>query len=353
MIWLVTGAAGFIGANFVHLMLQTRSDCRIIAYDKLTYAGNLENLAGLDEAYPDRYSFIRGDIADAEAVEGVFAEHAPSVVINFAAESHVDRSIHDARVFLETNVVGSQCLVDACRRHWLVDGAWASGKKYIQISTDEVYGSLPADGSFSESTPLAPRNPYAASKAAADMLVDAAHHTHGLPACTTRCSNNYGPYQFPEKLVPLMIRNAQAHEPLPVYGDGKHVRDWLYVDDHCRAIAKVIDQGQPGRVYNIGGNNERENIFVVRKLIDSLRRMTGDEAIDDGLIKHITDRLGHDRRYAIDATRMRHELSWRPEVDFESGIEQTIRWYLERSDWVERVISGEYQRFYDQNYAGR
>ncbi len=185
------------------------------------------------------------------------------------------------------------------------------------------------------------------------MLVAAAHHTHGLPACITRCSNNYGPYQFPEKLVPLMIRNAQAHEPLPVYGDGKHVRDWLYVDDHCRAIAKVIDQGQPGRVYNIGGNNERENIFVVRKLIDSLRRMTGDEAIDDGLIKHITDRLGHDRRYAIDATRIRHELSWRPEVDFESGIEQTIRWYLERSDWVDRIISGEYQRFYDQNYAGR
>ncbi len=345
---LVTGVAGFIGSNFVYHLLETDPGARLVGLDKLTYAGNYENLEALPAEARERFRFVKGDINDRALVERLFSEHAFDGVVNFAAESHVDRAIEDSQIFLETNVLGTQNLLDAARRH----GA-GTGVRFLQISTDEVYGELGPSGMFTEETPLAPRNPYSASKAAADHLALAFHHTYGMPVLITRCSNNYGPYQFPEKLIPLMIRNALRHEPLPVYGDGKHVRDWLYVRDHCRAVEMVLRSGTPGRVYNVGGNNERENLFVVRKLLSVLRERTGDPEIGEGLIRHIEDRPGHDRRYAIDATRIRTELGWEPETPFEVGIERTIDWYLAHRDWTERVVSGEYLRFYEQNYSGR
>jgi dTDP-glucose 4,6-dehydratase len=353
MTLLVTGAAGFIGSNFVYHLLAEEPGCRVVGLDKLTYAGNLENLSALPAEHARRFVFVKGDIDDRALLDRLFAEHGFDGLVNFAAESHVDRAIHDAQVFLTTNVLGTHALLEAARRHWKAADGWRENTRFVQVSTDEVYGSLGQQGFFSEQSPLAPRNPYAASKASADHLVQAFHHTFGLPASITRCSNNYGPYQFPEKLIPLMIRNALRHEPLPVYGDGRQVRDWLYVEDHCRAIARVLRAGRPGQVYNIGGHHERENIDLVRSLLAALRQRTGDARIDERLIRHVEDRPGHDRRYAIDASRIEAELGWTPRVAFEQGLERTIGWYLEHRDWTERVISGEYLDFYEKNYAAR
>ncbi len=348
---LVTGAAGFIGSNFVRHLLAVRDDCAVIALDKLTYAGNLESLAGVAQVFGGRFHFEKGDICDELLVERLFAEHHFSAVVNLAAESHVDRSIHEPHGFLETNVLGTHVLLAAARRHWRAGDGYRPGVKLVQVSTDEVYGSLGPTGRFSERTPLDPHSPYAASKAAADLVAKAYVDTYGLPVCVTRSSNNYGPYQFPEKLIPLMVRNALRHEPLPVYGDGQQVRDWLHVADHCHALALVLARGVPGAVYNVGGDNERTNLELVARILETLRRLTGDAAIDERLVRHVTDRLGHDRRYAIDSSRIRAELGWAPRVAFDDGLERTLAWYLANQPWTERVVSGEYLRFYQLNYG--
>ncbi len=323
---LVTGGCGFIGANFIRLELEAYPDFEITNLDALTYAGNPDNLAGLDDE--PRYRFVQGDIADRPLVMELVAEGFDAVV-NFAAESHVDRSIDDAMPFLRTNVVGTQCLLDAARA--------ADPPRYVQVSTDEVYGTLrPNDPPFTEKTPLAPNSPYAASKAGADLLVRAAHHTHGMDTVITRCSNNYGPYQFPEKLIPLFITNALADIPLPVYGDGRQVRDWIHVTDHCRGIDAVLRRGRPGVVYNFGGRSERFNLDVTRAVL----KLTGKP---ESLICHVTDRPGHDRRYAVDCSRAEAELGWRPTVVFEEGLAATVDWYRTHTDWVERVRSGAYR----------
>jgi dTDP-glucose 4,6-dehydratase len=323
---LVTGGCGFIGANFIRLELEAYPDFEITNLDALTYAGNPDNLAGLDDE--PRYRFVQGDIADRPLVMELVAEGFDAVV-NFAAESHVDRSIDDATPFLRTNVVGTQCLLDAARA--------ADTPRYVQVSTDEVYGTLrPNDPPFTEKTPLAPNSPYAASKAGADLLVRAAHHTHGMDTVITRCSNNYGPYQFPEKLIPLFITNALADIPLPVYGDGRQVRDWIHVTDHCRGIDAVLRRGRPGVVYNFGGRSERFNLDVTRAVL----KLTGKP---ESLICHVTDRPGHDRRYAVDCSRAEAELGWRPTVVFEEGLAATVDWYRTHTDWVERVRSGAYR----------
>ena len=351
---LVTGAAGFIGANFVYHMLKQHPDADIVGLDALTYAGNLNNFSAMTAEHKQRFHFVKGDINSRDEVDWVFSEYDIRAVFNFAAESHVDRSIHDPQVFLRTNILGTQTLLDVCKGHWktAVD-AWRASRKFVQISTDEVYGSLGPEGLFTEETPLDPHSPYSASKAAADLIVKAYHDTFGMPVVITRCSNNYGPYHFPEKLIPLMINNALNHKELPVYGDGKQVRDWIYVEDHCRAVNLVFEKGKPGAVYNIGGNNERENIYIVKLIIDTLHDLTGDEEINQDLIRHIQDRPGHDRRYGIDATRIREETGWEPQTRFEDGIKSTIRWYLDNREWTEKVVSGEYTEFYEKNYAGR
>jgi dTDP-glucose 4,6-dehydratase len=346
---LVTGCAGFIGSNFIYEHLEREKDQSIIGLDLLTYAGNLENLRGVLEN--PSFSFIKGDVCDTETVERVFEDHQIDGVIHFAAESHVDRSIHDPQIFLKTNILGTQILIDSAKRHWYRDGHWLSGKKFLQISTDEVYGALGKNGLFTENSPLDPHSPYSASKASADFIVKAYFDTYGFPMNITRCSNNYGPYQFPEKLIPLMIRNALNHQSLPVYGDGKQIRDWLYVTDHCRAIDLVFEKGVVGEVYNIGGLNERENIDIVTTILSILQEKTGDQNINYSLIHHVSDRLGHDRRYAIDPTKIRESLGWVPSVTFEAGIRKTIQWYLEHRKWMESVISGEYLRFYEKNYG--
>ena len=348
---LVTGCAGFIGSNYVPFFLRHHRDGKVIGLDKLTYSGNLENLKGVLEN--PRFVFVKGDICDPVLVEEVFRQHDIDGVIHFAAESHVDRSIHDPQVFLRTNVLGTQVLLEAAKKNWKKGDQWLPGKKFVQVSTDEVYGSLGKEGYFSEGTPLDPHSPYSASKASADLFVKAYHDTFGLPVNITRCSNNFGPYQFPEKLIPLMIRNALSHEPLPVYGDGKQVRDWLYVVDHCQAIDLVFHQGRVGQVYNIGGNNERENLDIVQVILELVRRKTGDNEIGTQLIRHVEDRLGHDRRYAIDSSKIRDELGWEPSTSFEVGMEKTVHWYLEHSEWMEKVVSGEYVRFYALNYGGK
>ncbi len=332
---LVTGGAGFIGSNFVRYMLHTHS-YRIINIDKLTYAGNLENLADV-ESHPN-YTFVKGDICDRLLIDKLFQEEHIDTVVNFAAESHVDRSILGARVFVETNVLGTQTLLDAAKTHGV--------EKFLQVSTDEVYGTLGETGYFTEETPLAPNSPYSASKAGADLLVRAYHETFKMPTLITRCSNNYGPYQFPEKLIPLMIANALNDKPLPVYGDGLNVRDWLYVEDHCRAIDTVLHKGKFGEVYNIGGHNEKRNIDIVKLILQKLGK-------PESLITFVKDRPGHDRRYAIDASKIERELGWRPQETFESGIEKTIQWYLEHRKWWERIISGEYQKYYELQYEKR
>ncbi len=332
---LVTGGAGFIGSNFIRHMLSARQDCRILNLDALTYAGNLENLS--DVSQDPRYEFVRGDIADPEDVGRCFSGSLDAV-INFAAESHVDRSIEDSAAFIRTNVTGVQVLLEAARKQGV--------KRFVQVSTDEVYGSLGPQGRFRETTALAPNSPYAASKAAADLLVRSYHITHQMDVVTTRCSNNYGPYQFPEKLIPLMILNAVESRPLPVYGDGLYTRDWIHVEDHCRALELVLEKGRAGAVYNIGGDREEQNLQVVRRILQAVGR-------SEELIQYVQDRPGHDRRYAIDASLIRSELSWRPRVPFEEGLQQTVRWYQSHSQWVQGVRSGDYVNYYRRMYEKR
>ncbi len=331
---LVTGGAGFIGSNFIQFLLQKRPGYTVVNFDLLTYAGNLENLASIEKN--PRYRFVKGDIADSSAVESVLREHAIDTIVHFAAESHVDRSISGPAVFVQTNVVGTQVLLDAARTIGI--------EKFLHVSTDEVYGSLGPTGYFTEETPLHPNSPYSASKASSDMLVLAYHHTFGFPAIVTRCSNNYGPYQFPEKLIPLMIANAMHDKPLPVYGDGLNVRDWLYVEDHCSAIDAVLHGGKTGDVYNIGGHNEWKNIDIVKTVLRELGK-------PESLITFVKDRPGHDRRYAIDASKIQRELGWTPAHRFEEGITQTVRWYREHQPWWQRIISGEYKKYYELQYS--
>ena len=340
---LVTGGAGFIGANFIQYILNNEQDVVLLVnLDLLTYAGNLENLWSVEN--DPRYCFVRGDVRDRDLVERLFAQYDFDTVVHFAAESHVDRSIVEPEIFLTTNIAGTQTLLDAAKRHWKVapedkySREYRSGVLYLQVSTDEVYGALGATGMFTETTPLSPNSPYSASKAGADLMVRAYHETYGLPANITRCSNNYGPYQFPEKLIPLMIHNAREDKPLPVYGDGLQIRDWLHVSDHCSAIHAVLTRGRAGQVYNIGGNNEKTNIEIVRLILEELGK-------PEDLITYVKDRPGHDRRYAIDNTKITTELGWVPAYTFERGIHETIRWYLEHEDWVERITSGDYQHY--------
>jgi dTDP-glucose 4,6-dehydratase len=351
---LVTGGAGFIGANFVLQWLAADAG-RVVNLDKLTYAGNLANLASASG--DARHVFVQGDIGDAALVTRLLAEHRPRAVVNFAAESHVDRSIHSAGEFVQTNVLGTFRLLEAVRQHWqgLPEGE-KPGFRFLHVSTDEVYGSLgPADPAFTESHNYQPNSPYSASKAGSDHLVRAWHHTYGLPVLTTNCSNNYGPFQFPEKLIPLVILNALQGKPLPVYGDGQNVRDWLFVADHCSAIRAVLERGAPGEVYNIGGNCERANIEVVRAICRALDDFLPGSAHrpHDKLITFVTDRPGHDRRYAIDTAKIRREIGWEPSVTFEQGLRQTVRWYLDNNDWVKNVQSGAYRNWLAANYGGR
>jgi dTDP-glucose 4,6-dehydratase len=332
---LVTGGAGFIGSNFVLYMLQQHPDYQIVNVDALTYAGNLENLKSI-ENHPN-YTFAKADITDVQAMDALFSQGV-DVVVNFAAESHVDRSILEPEVFVKTNVLGTQVLLDAAKKYNVT--------KFVQVSTDEVYGSLGATGLFTEETPLTPNSPYSASKAGGDLLVRAYHETFGLPVNITRCSNNYGPYQFPEKLIPLMISRALADQALPVYGDGMNIRDWLYVEDHCSAIDLVIHKGVNGEVYNIGGNNERTNVHIVNTVLQELGK-------PDSLITYVQDRPGHDRRYGIDPTKIMNELGWKPKHTFETGIKETIQWYLNNREWWTRIQSGEYQKYAELQYGDR
>ncbi len=334
---LITGGAGFIGGNFVHYMVRKYPTYRIIVLDKLTYAGNMETL----DKVIDKIRFIKADIADRKAVYDIFEAEKPDIVINFAAESHVDRSIEDPEIFLKTNILGTQVLMDACRKYGI--------SRYHQVSTDEVYGDLPLDRKdlfFTEETPIHTSSPYSASKASADLLVQAYHRTYGLPVTISRCSNNYGPYHFPEKLIPLMIANALANKPLPVYGRGLNVRDWLYVEDHCKAIDLILHRGKVGEVYNIGGHNEKANIDIVKMILAILGK-------PESLITYVADRKGHDLRYAIDPTKIHTELGWLPETKFEDGIQKTVQWYLDNKPWWERIISGEYQEYYQKMYQNR
>lgn len=333
---LVTGGAGFIGSNFVRYMVKKYPEYNIVNLDSLTYAGNLENLKDIEEL--SNYKFVKGDIADRQFINQLFKEEKFDYVLNFAAESHVDRSITNPDIFIQTNIQGTQVLLDAAKN--------AEVKKYLQVSTDEVYGTLGETGYFTEETPLASNSPYSSSKAGADLLVRAYHETFGLPVNITRCSNNYGPFHFPEKLIPLMIINALNDKQLPVYGDGLNVRDWLHVEDHCQAIDLVLHKGKNGEVYNVGGNNERTNIEIIKTILKALGK-------PESLIKYVTDRPGHDRRYAIDATKLREELGWSPKYNFDTGIEQTIKWYLENQDWWKNIISGEYQEYFKNQYANR
>ena len=342
--WMVTGGAGFIGGNFVLGLLAAEADLRVVNLDALTYAGNRDTLAPLDG--DDRHEFVHGDIGDRHLVARLLAEHRPEAIVNFAAESHVDRSIDGPAAFVQTNVVGTLGLLECARDYWkALDGADRDRFRFLHVSTDEVYGSLGATGKFTETTPYAPNSPYSASKAASDHLVRAFHHTYGLPVLTTNCSNNYGPFQFPEKLIPLVIQKALAGDPLPVYGDGRNVRDWLYVGDHCSAIRAVLERGRVGEVYNVGGDAERENIVVVRTLCGLLdqRRPRSDGRGYAEQIAFVGDRPGHDRRYAIDSGKLQSELGWRPAESFESGIARTVDWYLANQAWCQRVQDGSYR----------
>lgn len=336
---LVTGGAGFIGSNYVYYMLEKHPDYRIVCIDKLTYAGNLETL---EEAMNnENFRFVKADITDRKAVYALFEEENFTAVVNFAAESHVDRSIEEPEVFLKTNILGTQVLLDACRKYGNV--------RYHQVSTDEVYGDLPLDRPdlfFTEETPIHTSSPYSASKASADLLVSAYHRTFGLPVTISRCSNNYGPYHFPEKLIPLMIINTLHGKALPVYGEGLNVRDWLFVKDHCKAIDMILEKGRIGEVYNIGGHNERTNIAVVKTILSLLGK-------DESLINYVKDRPGHDLRYAIDPTKIKNELGWYPETTFEEGIKQTVEWYLENKQWWENIVNGDYMNYYEKMYSGR
>lgn len=336
---IITGGAGFIGSNFIYYQLKHHPEDEFISLDKLTYAGNLSSLKGAMEQ--PNFKFVRGDIADRNFVYSLFEAEKPDVVVNFAAESHVDRSILEPELFLKTNVIGTGVLMDACHKYGI--------KRYHQVSTDEVYGDLPLDRPdlfFTEETPLHTSSPYSASKASADLLVLAYHRTYGLPVTISRCSNNYGPYHFPEKLIPLMIINALHDKALPVYGDGANVRDWLYVEDHCSAIDLIIREGHEGEVYNVGGHNEKSNLDVVKIILKALGK-------SEDLITFVKDRPGHDRRYAIDPTKIHNELGWLPQTKFEDGIAKTIKWYLANKDWWQKIISGEYQKYYEKMYKNR
>lgn len=336
---IVTGGAGFIGSNFIFYQLKNHPDDRIVCLDKLTYAGNLETLKSVMDN--ENFRFVKADIADKQAVEKLFEEEKPDIVVNFAAESHVDRSIEDPSIFLKTNILGTQVLMDACRKFEV--------KRYHQVSTDEVYGDLPLDRPdlfFTEETPIHTSSPYSSSKAGADLLVLAYYRTFGLPVTITRCSNNYGPYHFPEKLIPLIISRALADESLPVYGKGENIRDWLYVEDHCAAIDLVIRRGRVGEVYNIGGHNEKTNLEVVKTILKQLGK-------PESLITFVTDRPGHDMRYAIDPAKIHRELGWLPQTKFEDGIKKTIDWYLDNKEWWQNILSGEYQNYFDTMYSNR
>lgn len=376
--YLVTGAAGFIGANFIKYMLKKYEDIQIVVLDLLTYAGNLGTIA--EDIDGQRCCFVKGDIGDRALADQLFAQYHFDCVVNFAAESHVDRSIENPQLFLQTNILGTQNLLDAARKAWVTGKdekgypVWREGVRFHQVSTDEVYGSLGAEGYFTEETPLDPRSPYSASKTSADLFVKAYHETYKMPVSITRCSNNYGPYHFPEKLIPLIIKNILEGKKLPVYGDGTNVRDWLYVVDHCKAIDAVIHRGRAGEVYNVGGHNEKQNIEIVRLTIRTIRQLMteqpayrqvlkkqertadGEIAIDwinDDLITFVKDRLGHDQRYAIDPSKINRELGWLPETPFEVGIVKTIRWYLEHQAWVEEITGGDYMRYYERMYQNR
>ena len=349
--YLVTGGAGFIGSNFVIYMLNKYSDVKIINVDKLTYAGNLENLKSV-ESNPN-YVFVQADICDKEAIQSLFDQYDIDYVVNFAAESHVDRSITNPEIFVQTNVLGTVNLLNIAKNAWAVgDDQYKDGVKFMQVSTDEVYGSLGETGYFTETTPLDPHSPYSASKASADMFVMAFHDTYGLPVNITRCSNNYGPYQFPEKLIPLMINNTLQHKELPIYGDGMQIRDWLYVEDHCKAIDMVVRGGKLGEVYNVGGHNERPNIVIVKTILEYVKENV-DPAVGEHMMKHVADRKGHDRRYGIDPEKIKRDLGWYPETTFEVGIKKTIQWYLNHKEWMENVTSGAYQEYYQRMYSNR
>lgn len=346
---LVTGGAGFIGSNFIKFMLDKHPDYRIINVDALTYAGNLENL--IDISDNSNYAFIKADIRNREKIDGIFAMYLVDSVVNFAAESHVDRSIEEPEVFLTTNIVGTQVLLDVAKKYWKVNPddkyckKYRQGVKFLQISTDEVYGALGKTGMFVETMPLMPNSPYSASKASADMIVRAYHKTYGMPVNLTRCSNNYGPYQFPEKLIPLMINNCLKNKDLPVYGDGMQIRDWLHVLDHCSAIDTVLHKGINGEVYNIGGNNEKANIEIVKFIIETLGK-------SEKLIKYVKDRPGHDRRYAIDNTKITTQLGWEPAYTFAQGMKETVQWYLNNTEWIDSIVSGDYVNYYERMYSG-
>ena len=349
--YLVTGGAGFIGSNFVIYMLNKYSDVKIINVDKLTYAGNLENLKSV-ESNPN-YVFVQADICDKEAIQGLFDQYDIDYVVNFAAESHVDRSITNPEIFVQTNVLGTVNLLNIAKNAWAVgDDQYKDGVKFMQVSTDEVYGSLGAEGFFMETTPLDPHSPYSSSKASADLFVKAYSDTYKLPVNITRCSNNYGPYQFPEKLIPLMINNTLQHKELPIYGDGMQIRDWLYVEDHCKAIDMVVRGGKLGEVYNVGGHNERPNIVIVKTILEYVKENV-DPAVGEHMMKHVADRKGHDRRYGIDPEKIKRDLGWYPETTFEVGIQKTIQWYLNHKEWMENVTSGAYQEYYQRMYSNR
>lgn len=378
MTYLITGGAGFIGSNFVKRMLATHPEAKLVIFDALTYAGNLGTLA--EELKDSRVTFVKGDICDKNITEKVFSDHQIDYVVNFAAESHVDRSIENPQLFLQVNILGTQNLLDTARKFWTVGKdennypIWREGVKFLQVSTDEVYGSLGEEGYFTEETPLDPRSPYSAAKTGGDLIVKAYGETYKMPINITRCSNNYGPFHFPEKLIPLIIRNILAGQQLPVYGDGSNVRDWLYVDDHCKAIDIVLHKGRVGEVYNIGGHNERKNIEIVKLVIKTIhdimekepkyrdvlkkKDVAADGSIDiswinDNLISFVKDRQGHDQRYAIDPTKISNELGWLPETTFDKGIVKTIYWYLDNQTWVEEVTSGDYMKYYQQMYGNR
>ena len=376
--YLVTGAAGFIGSNYIKYILKKHDDIKIVILDALTYAGNLATIA--NDIDNERCFFVRGNICDSELVERLFADYKFDCIVNFAAESHVDRSIEDPQLFLQTNILGTQNLMDAARRAWVTGKdetgypTWRKDVRFHQVSTDEVYGSLGDEGYFTETTPLCPHSPYSASKASADMIVMAYHDTYKMPVTITRCSNNYGPYHFPEKLIPLIIKNILEGKRLPVYGDGSNVRDWLYVEDHCKAIDLVVNKGRSGEVYNVGGHNEKKNIDIVKLTISTIHTMMSEKPelrkilkkkelnengeisidwINDSLISYVKDRLGHDQRYAIDPTKISEELGWTPETKFEDGIVKTIEWYLNNQEWMKNVTSGDYQNYYENMYKNR
>jgi len=348
--YLVTGGAGFIGANFIHYMLNKYSNIKIINLDKLTYAGNLENLKDV-ETNPN-YTFVQGDICNKDLAEKLFVDNDIDYVVNFAAESHVDRSIKEPEIFVKTNVLGTVNILNVAKNAWEIPGGFKEGKKFIQVSTDEVYGSLGDTGFFFETTPLDPHSPYSSSKTGADLMVKAYFDTYKMPVNTTRCSNNYGPFQFPEKLIPLLINNCLNRKNLPIYGDGMNIRDWLYVEDHCKAIDMVINGGRAGEVYNIGGHNERTNMKIVKTVVNYISENV-DKEVTEKLISYVEDRKGHDKRYGIDPSKIKQELGWYPETTFEVGIKKTIQWNLDNKEWMDNITSGEYQNYYNNMYKNK